>query len=34
MNKLTAAQVRRATINEGVFMSIPFSILENLKWMS
>ena len=29
-----AARVRRATINEGVFMSIPFSILDTLKWMS
>jgi hypothetical protein len=28
-----AARVRRATINEGVFMSILFSILDTLKWM-
>jgi len=29
-----AARVRRATINEGVFMSLPLSILDTLKWMS
>jgi hypothetical protein len=29
-----AARGRRATINEGFFMSIPFSILDTLKWMS
>jgi hypothetical protein len=33
-NKLTAARVRRATINEGVFMSILFSVLDTSKWMS
>jgi hypothetical protein len=32
--KTAAARVRRATINEGVFMSIPLSILDTLKWMS
>jgi hypothetical protein len=26
--------VRRATINESVFMSIPFSIVDTLKWIS
>jgi len=29
-----AARVRRATINERVFMSIPLSIVDTLKWMS
>jgi hypothetical protein len=29
-----AARVRRATINERVFMSIPLSNLDTLKWMS
>jgi len=28
-----AARVRRATINEMVFMSIPLSILDTLKWI-
>jgi hypothetical protein len=32
--KTAAARVRRATINERVFMSIPFSILDSLLWMS
>ena len=29
-----AARVRRATINERVFMSIPLSLLDTLKWLS
>jgi len=33
-DKTAAARVRRATINERVFMSIPLSILDTLKWMS
>jgi hypothetical protein len=33
-DKTAAARVRRATINERVFMSIPLSIVDTLKWMS
>jgi hypothetical protein len=33
-SQTAAARVRRATINEGFFMSIPLSILDTLKWMS
>ena len=32
-NATAAARVRRATINERVFMSIPLSILDTLKWI-